>query len=117
MGGPVVRRHDVQFASSPQIDLLRSPAHLRGLLYSEDEHDEVFDELEMIDIDLSDKKYNFYTHKPLAVWRDDEATTIDSVGKETVTWSRVDGLLGLDSTWAQYYHVGDVPLRGHRWSG
>ena len=80
--------------------------------YSEDEHDEVFDELEMIDIDLSDKKYSFYTHKPLAAWRNDEVTTIDGVGKETVTWSRVDGLLGLDPVWAQYYHVGDVPLRG-----
>ena len=33
--------------------------------YPEDEHDEVFDELEMIDIDLSDKKYSFYTHKQI----------------------------------------------------
>ena len=76
--------------------------------YPEVYYENDFDDEDPIDVDLSNVNYEFYTHKPLAIWVDGEVTTEDELGLVT-TWDRTYGLWQLRETWQQYYHVGDVP--------
>ena len=75
-----------------------------------EEEDDVFETSDPIDIDLFDKYYEFYTHKPLVYWTEVDATTINAVGDGVVSWPRGSAATHLCASWRQYCHIGKAPI-------
>ena len=75
-----------------------------------EEEDDVFETSDPIDIDLYDKYYEFYTHKPLVYWTEVDATTINAVGDGVVSWPRGSAATHLCASWRQYCHIGKAPI-------